>query len=300
MLKRIIRKGQEILRLAYNGLAMLLPSCALTSLADEALRFRHRMNDVVRRRQARENRDITPPLIENGKGDGRLLREVRESQSSWSALDIPPCPVPSMLTKDEMRYYHYITGFYTGQGEVVEIGPWIGSSTYNIVGGLLNNPAFTADKHLHVFDDFVWRSSWMDKWLVGTDIPALENHTSFMPLFHRMTGKFAAHIEAQALKLMDAGDNSDVPWFKWDKGPVEICFIDCGRALKMNETWYEALQPYFIPDRTIIVMQDWQNFKNVPEVFWENTKIFTDSKGAHLDLIHELRNSGTASFIYRG
>jgi len=173
MLKRIIRQGQETLRLAYNGLAMLLPSCALTSLADEALRFRHRMNDVVRRRQARGNRDITPPLIENGKGGGRLLREVRESRTSWSALDIPPCPVPSMLTKDEMRYYHYITGFYTGQGEVVEIGPWIGSSTYNIVGGLLNNPAFTPDKRLHVFDDFVWRSSWMDKWLVGTDIPPL-------------------------------------------------------------------------------------------------------------------------------
>lgn len=299
MLKRIIRKLQETLRLAYNGLAMLLPSCALSSLADEALRFRHRMNDVVRRRQARKHRDITPPIIGNGKDGGRLQREVRESRSSWSDLDIPSCPVPSMLTRDEMRYYHYITGFYTGRGAVVEIGPWIGSSTYNIVGGLMNNPAFTADQRLYVYDDFVWRSSWMDKWLAGTGIPVLQNHTSFMPLFHRMTEKFSTHIQAQAMKLMDAGDNSDVPWFDWDKGPVEICFIDCGRALKMNETWYEALQPYFIPDRTIIVMQDWQNFKNVPEAFWENTKIFTDSKGSHLDLIHELRNSGTASFLYR-
>jgi len=300
MLKRIIRKTQETLRLLYNGFAMLLPSCALTSLADEALRFRHRLNDVVRRRHARAHSEITPPMIACGKDGARLQREVREGASSWSGLDIPPCPVPSMLTKDEMRYYHYITRFYTGQGEVVEIGPWIGSSTYNIVGGLLNNPAFTADKRLYVFDDFVWRTSWMDKWLVGTGIPVLENHTSFLPLFHKMTEKFAAHIQAQAMKLMDAGDNSRVPWFKWDKGPVELCFIDCGRALKMNETWYEALQPYFIPDRTIIVMQDWQNFKNVPEQFWENTKIFTDSKAEHLDLIHELRDSGTATFIYRG
>jgi len=286
--------------MTYDGLAMLLPSCVLTSLADESLRFRHRINDVVRRRKARANREIIPPMVASGTCGARLQREVCERHTSWSNLPIPPCPVPSMLTQDEMRYYHYISSFYSGVGAVVEIGPWIGSSTYNIVGGLLHNPAFTAEKQLYVFDDFVWRSSWMNKWLACTDVQPLDNHASFLPLFHKMTHPYADHITARAMKLMDAGDNSDVPWFKWDHGPVELCFIDCGRALEMNETWYHELEPCFIPDRTMIVMQDWQNFKNVPEAYWENTKIFTDSKGSRLDHIHELKYSGTATFIYRG
>jgi len=304
MLQRIIRRGKETLRMLYDGLAMLLLSCALTSLADEALRFRHRLNDVVRRRKARENREILPPIIAAGESHSCLQREIGERKTSWSNRPIPLCPIPSMLTQDEMRYYHYITGFYSGAGVVLEIGSWIGSSTYNIVSGLLNNPAFTAqaaaNQQLYVFDDFVWRSSWMNKWLAGTGIQPLDNHASFLPLFRRMTHQYADHITATPMKLMDAGDNSSVPWFKWKTEPVELCFIDCGRALEMNETWYRELEPYFIPNRTIIVMQDWQNFKNVPEVYWENTKIFTDSKAHQLDHIHELKHSGTATFIYRG
>ncbi len=304
MLKRIIRKGKEMLRTLYSGFAMLLSSPMLISLADEALRFRHRLHDVVRHRNARANREILPPIMAAAKSGARLQREIGERKTSWSNLLIQPCPIPSMLTPDEMRYYHYITSFYSGLGVVLEIGPWIGSSTYNIVDGLLSNPAFTANsvakQQLYVFDDFVWRSSWMNKWLADTDIQPLDNHTSFLPLFHQMTHQYAEHITAKPMKLMDAGDNSAVPWFKWKNDLVELCFIDCGRALEMNETWYRELEPYFIPDRTIIVMQDWQNFKNVPEVYWENTKIFTDSKGFQLDQIHELKHSGTATFIYRG
>jgi hypothetical protein len=300
MLRKIARRAARELRKVYSLLAMLLPSQLVTALADEALRFRHRLNDTLRHRKAKRSREILPPMITRAQDGSVLQREILDRHPSWSGLSIPPCPVPTMLTLDEMRYYRYITGYYSGAGEVVEIGPWIGSSTFNIIGGLLENPAFTAEKKVHVYDDFVWRSSWMEKWLTGTDIKGPGNHESFLPLFHEMTHENAERIEAQAMKLMDAGDNSDVPWFAWGGGLVELCFIDCGRTLEMNETWYKELQPYFIPDRTIIVMQDWQNFKNVPEVFWENTKIFTDSKGPALDQIHELRNSGTATFIYRG
>jgi len=300
MLRRVFCRMIEEFRRIYNVIAFFLPSSVLISLADEALRFRHRLNDVVRHRKAKANRDITPSIVSQKKNVSPLFREVLNRKTSWSDLQIPHCPVPSMLTQDEMCYYHYITSFYSGVGAAVEIGPWIGSSTYNIVGGLLNNPAFSEDKRLYVYDDFVWRASWMDKWLRDTDIKSPDDLASFQPLFDNMTQKFSSHIEAKAMKLFDAGDNSDVPWFKWEHGPVELCIIDCGRSLLLNEYWYNELEAHFIPDHTIIVMQDWQNFKNVPEVFSENTKIFTDSKLHHLDQIHELRNSGTATFIYRG
>ena len=300
MFKRILNRLIVEIRGIYKLIAWPLPSSVLVLLADEALRFRHHINDVVRHRQAKANTKLVPEIVAQIKGVAPLSREVLNRRTSWANEVVPKCPVPSMLTQDEMRYYHYISKFYSGVGAVVEIGPWIGSSTYNIVDGLLANPAFTADKRLYVYDDFVWRSSWMDKWIVDTGITPLNNLDSFLPLFHEMTEKFSAHIEAKAMKLLDTGDNENVPWFTWEHGPVELCIVDCGRALMMNETWYEALEPHFIPNRTIIVMQDWQNFKNVPEAFWENTKIFTDSKQQHLDQIHELVHSGTATFIYRG
>jgi len=298
MLHRIFRRIAAELRRVYKLLAMLFPNAVLKFLADEALRFRHSLHDTVRHREAKANQVIVPVIV-SGHTQKQLHREVLNRSTSWSDIIIPNCPVPSMLTNDEMRYYHYITQFYAGVGAVIEIGPWIGSSTYNIVAGLLDNPAFNKGQQLYVFDDFVWRSSWMDKWLVNTNIQKPNHLDSFQPLFHEMTQQYSAYIDAKAMKLLDTGDNAEVPWFSWDHGSVELCIVDCGRALMMNETWYQALEPYFIPNRTIIVMQDWQNFKNVPEAFWENTKIFTDSKQGHLDLIHELRNSGTATFIYR-
>jgi len=53
MLKRIIHRIVHELRIGYNLFAMLLPSYVLTVLADESLRFRHRLNGIVRRRNAR-------------------------------------------------------------------------------------------------------------------------------------------------------------------------------------------------------------------------------------------------------
>lgn len=120
-----------------------------------------------------------------------------------------------MLTESELQYYNYIFQAYSGVGEVVELGPWLGLSTKLIIDSLNRNPNFR-NKTLHV-----------------------------------------------------------------------------------NEAWWQIFHESFIPDRTLIIMQDWQNHKSVPEVFWENTKTFTDSKEKHLDLIHEVVDAGIATFVYR-
>ena len=70
--------------------------------------------------------------------------------------------------------------FYSGTGEIVELGPWLGSSTFHLISGLENNPYFkTQNKRIHVYDDFVWRSEWMDPFLPNQNVTALTNHSSF-------------------------------------------------------------------------------------------------------------------------
>jgi predicted O-methyltransferase YrrM len=79
-----------------------------------------------------------------------------------------------MISPEECKYYRWLGRFFTGAGAVVELGPWLGCSTVHILAGLERSPGFR-DRRLHVFDDFVWRSSWMDRHLparrASRDVP---------------------------------------------------------------------------------------------------------------------------------
>jgi hypothetical protein len=222
-----------------------------------------------------------------------------ESNAPWDGIEVPRCDIPGMLTESEKKYYCYIAAFYSGWGEIVELGPWLGLSTFYVASSLLANSHFN-NRKLYVFDDFTWRTSWMDKWLVGTNIIPPGNHASFQQIFESQLGDLMKDIIVQRRKICDYDGNENLPTLEWHGGPIEVLVVDCGRSLAVNEAWWTIFSSSFVPDKTLIIMQDWQNHKRVPEVFWENTKIFTDSKGQQLDLIHEVKNAGIATFLYRG
>ena len=228
-----------------------------------------------------------------------LTRSILEKHPPWAELTLNHCRIPGMLPDAEKRYYGYITSFYSGLGAVVELGPWFGLSTHYLVKGLLQNPNAKGRK-MHVYDDFTWRSAWMNKWLAGTEIPAPENHASFQELFFEQVSDILDHIIVARRKLSDYDGNETLPTIEWTGDPIELIIVDCGRTLAVNEAWWAIFSGSFIKNRTIIVMEDWQTCKSVPERFWENTKLFTDSKLPQLDLIHELRAAGIATFLYRG
>lgn len=275
----------------------MLPSVVLERLADDALRLRLVIHALVRRRLARQSPYIVPEIRSS---DGlQLCRSILERRPPWSDISIYPCEIPGMLTEAEKQYYLYISSFFSGAGAVVELGPWLGLSTHYIVKGLLEN-RFFAGRHMYVYDDFTWRSSWMDKWVERSDLPKIENHGSFMDLFLRLSADIREYIRVERRRISDYDGNEKVQELTWENGPVEMLIVDCGRSLSVNESWYEIFQLHFIKNRSLIIMQDWQNHKRVPEAFWENTKIFTDSKGIALDLIHEVPNAGIATFLYRG
>lgn len=300
-MKRILRRLRHEIRRPFLAARRLglraVPGPLLEHWADAALRFRIAAHESLRQRAARKAPDIAPALV---SWDGRenLKRSILEPRAPWAARPSALCAIPGMLTQAERRYYPYITRFYSGAGHVVELGPWLGLSTYYLLAGLLPNPAF-AGKSIHVFDDFTWRKSWMDKWLAGTGIAPLGNHESFLPLFQNQMAGHLDRLEVRRCKIADYDGNEALPALEWNRGPIELLIVDCGRPLQVNEAWYRVLSPWFIPDKTLVVMQDWQNCKRVPELFWENTKIFTDSKRGALDLIHEVDQAGIATFLCR-
>lgn len=140
----------------------------------------------------------------------------------------------------------------------------------------------------------------MNKWLHDTCITAPENHAPFKHIFDMNLREYATYICAQQAKLCDFDGNEDVPDITWEGRDIELCFVDCGRMMETNMAWYRIFSPFFIKNKTLIVMQDWQNYKAVPPQWWENTKMFTDRLSDSLDLIHEVRGSGIGTFLYRG
>jgi len=289
-------------RRLYNWITQRLMNACPTSLLnkghDELLRLRIRAQENLRQRQARQSPSLTQSI--NSHDGQRLTLSILQKDAPWLGISAPPTTIPGMLTTSEKQYYLYITQFYQGVGSVVELGPWLGLSTHYIVEGLRKNPHFS-NRKMSVFDDFVWRASWMQKWLEGTAISAPANYESFQPLFTQQTQAIAEYVDVKRKKITDYDGNQALPKIAWPQTEkIELIIIDCGRSLAVNEGWWDIFSPSFIAHKTLIVMQDWQNHKCVPEVFWENTKIFTDSKQSQIELIHEVSDAGIATFLFHG
>ncbi|MCA9079627.1 MAG: class I SAM-dependent methyltransferase [Planctomycetaceae bacterium] len=289
----------RILRRSFFSFVRRMSDGFQSQVADALLWERFRIEETLRQRAARR---LGVQGLEDFIGfDGtRLSRSILEPDRPWANLPYDECETPGMLAEDEKRYYGYITKFYTGAGAAVEIGTWLGLSTYYLVTSLRKNPHFKGP--LHCFDDYVWRGSSMSKWLAKTPYDAPGNHESFQPLFERFAqaNGIDSSIEVHRAKLSHFEGNVSVPQFAWTGGPIELCVVDCGRTLEVNEAWYKAAVNSFLPGKTLIVMQDWQAHKAVPPLFWENTKLFTDRQLDSLELIHELPGAMAATFLYRG
>ncbi len=201
-----------------------------------------------------------------------------------------------MISVEECKYYEWLGRFFTGIGDAVELGPWLGRSTVHIVRGLQRSRAFRGRK-LHVIDDFIWRSSWMDGHYPEAPPP---DRASFRPLFEHHVQDVLAHVAVAEQRICETGENGHLPPLSWAAGPIEVAYIDCGRTRDVNEAWFAVLTPWFVPGQTLVVMQDWQTYRETPIQPYNETKRFTDGKGAALELIHELRAGQTGTFLWRG
>jgi hypothetical protein len=221
---------------------------------------------------------------------------VREDQAPWKRLPIDPVPVPGMISDEETQYYDYIGTLYEGHGGVIELGPWLGKSTRHIIRGLDKNPQF-AGKRLHVFDDFVWRPSWMDQYTPEHE--RLPNHADFRPLFEKYAQDLLPRLNVTRGRISDYDGNEALPRIRWDLGPIEMMYIDCGRTVQANEGWFEIFSPSFIPDVTLLIMQDWGVHRERPRLSYNQTLWFTEAH-PELDLVHEVKIGAIAAFLYRG
>jgi hypothetical protein len=221
---------------------------------------------------------------------------VMEAEAPWLNRKVEHIAMPGMISDEEIQYYEYVGSIYEGRGEIIELGPWLGKSTRHIMRGLDDNIKF-ADKHLHVFDDFIWRSSWMDKHVPQNE--RLQNHACFRHIFERYVREILPRLNVTRARIADYDGNEALPRVRWNGEPIEMMYIDCGRTIQVNEGWFEVFAPSFIPDVTLLIMQDWRLHRERPRKHYNQTLWFT-SAHPELNLIHEIREGGVATFLYRG
>jgi hypothetical protein len=221
---------------------------------------------------------------------------VMDDHAPWMDMTVEPIAMPGMISDEEIRYYEYIGTIYEGRGEVIELGPWLGKSTRHILRGLEKNPKF-AGRQLHVFDDFVWRTSWMDRHTPEQE--RLPNRASFRHLFENYVQDVLPRLNVTCARIVDYEGNETLPRIRWDGDPIEMMYIDCGRTAQVNEGWFEVFLPSFVPDVSLLIMQDWRTHRERPRQSYNQTLWFT---AAHpeLELVHEVKEGATASFLYRG
>jgi hypothetical protein len=263
----------------------------LTLRSSELTRLVNAIDAKLRKLDAR---DLELPQIRNVDGQP-LVSCVMGKSPPWSGEILPKCQTPGMVTDEECQYYVYMGRFYTGVGEVVELGPWLGRSTFYIVDGLSKNPHF-AGKRLAVYDDFVWRSSWMDAFVPNE----CGNHADFRYLFEKHSQPIRDKLDVHKRKITTYDGNDSVEQLRWDGRPIEMIYVDCGRTFEANEAWWSIFSASFIPERTLIILQDWRTHSSVPVLWYNQIKQWVDSKGHSLKMVHELRNGGVGTFLYMG
>ena len=148
----------------------------------------------------------------------------------------------------------YARELFTGVGEIVDMGCWMGATTVSFSKGLRDNRRLAPDKRrkrIHSYDLFQWHSS-MDPNVRGTPLEGrFREGDSFLPEFEKRTARWTDYFKVTA---------ADVNGVVWIGGPIELLFVD---AMKWPDTAASILKkfyPHLIPGVSLVAHQDFGHF----------------------------------------
>ncbi|MHC4421663.1 MAG: class I SAM-dependent methyltransferase [Planctomycetota bacterium] len=206
----------------------------------------------------------------------------------WRDTLLPDPGIPTMISAEERSYLHWLAGrTWTGQGHIVEIGPWLGGSTYCLASGMRHN-THRGDRRLHTFDDFEWREFMSSR----ADV-SLQPGDCFLEEFRKNLGGFEdlLVVHRQVIPddlpewdvLFDRATETGLDTLTWhDDEPVEILFIDGAKSWGSMIHVLRELGELFLPGATLLVCQDYKYWGE----YW--TALLMEHLSDHVSLVHNL------------
>jgi hypothetical protein len=157
-----------------------------------------------------------------------------------------------MLTRTERAYlYWYGKHIFSGKGDIVDLGCWLGSTTISLAMGLDHNNHARLNRLIHSYDEFVWRP-YMDNGAKGTDIEGkYKAGDSFLDEFERRTHRWRHCIKACPGDLAKVG---------WDGSTIEFLLIDAMKSWEAASGVVRMFFPALLPGCSIIMHQDFAHW----------------------------------------
>lgn len=138
--------------------------------------------------------------------------------------------------------------YYSGQGQIVDAGPFLGGSTVAMLDGLIKNPSFDPKRcRVHSYDLFKVGDAENNTW--GSLGQELGSGQGFLDKFKENLGDKREYV------VIHAGD---ILSESWSEGPIEILFIDIAKTPEILAHVEKTFFPYLIPGKSIIIHQDYQ------------------------------------------
>jgi hypothetical protein len=196
--------------------------------------------------------------------------------------------IPTMVSKETLRYYKWLARAFEHPGDIVELGSWMGSTTACLAEGLSQN---LCRKHtrIHAYDSFIWRD-WMrtyteDPELLAAKIP---DGDSFLDYFRRYTAPFRHLIDVHQSVLKTATQQTALPALEWSGEPIAILVMDFAHDRASNEAMWHVFSPSFQSGSTIVIFNQ---YGNIPA---GDVREFCRDKAAELVPLHKPRSSAKA------
>jgi hypothetical protein len=216
----------------------------------------------------------------------------------WNSIRFElPKTIPTMISAEELRYLYWLgRDFWTARGHVVEIGPWLGGSTFALAAGMAAHGG-KAHGHLHVFDSFIWQSFMAKR----APLP-LQPGDDFRAFFERNLEPYRDLLVVQQSSIPDdrktggtfavlseRKDVADEDRLRWTAGPIEILFVDGAKSWGGLLYLLKEVAGALVPGQSLLVCQDYKHWGSywVPAVM----ELLAD----HFRLVHIL-DENTVSF----
>lgn len=169
--------------------------------------------------------------------------------------DLLKLPLLGMTSNHERSYAKYYTeNEYIGQGEIVDLGSWLGSFTLPLILGLKNNKNYDKlkEKKIHAYERFIWKS-WMDKEVIGTKLEGkYQEGDNFLDSFLEQISPYEDMIK------VNMGDLTTMSWNKEDA--IEFLLIDAMKNWDLTNHIIQQFFPALIPHVSLIQHQDFCHY----------------------------------------
>lgn len=158
-----------------------------------------------------------------------------------------------MTSKSEQDYLtRYARDVFRFNGEIVELGCFLGATTIPLVRGMLQNSAHTHNvKQVHVYDQFTWYEG-MDDAVAGTNLVGkYKIGDSFLEEYRRQTEQYSDYI---------AIHDGDLGTIGWHGAKIEFLLVDAMKNWALADAIVKNFYGSLIPNEGFVMHQDFAHY----------------------------------------